>query len=404
MESSKYRFIKKLTNSASSGVYLAESTGSFYAVKEIRPESNESQLLASLSHPNIIKYVDKYSTPEGKQFMVTEYCREGDLAEGQSRGLKFTYPEIKEIIVQIMLALKYLHDQGIIHRDIKLKNIFISSRLSGIVRVKLGDFGIAKALSQFQLATTMVGTPYYLSPELCSRIPYDKSVDIWSFGCVIYELLTDGHHPFNAKSFEDLVGRIQKTCIDYSLIAQGDARVVEMLKRMLCKNPKDRLTIDDMLCLPLIQEFIQDFVAKINATRVVPPEVFSPSVTLKSDRSIDWMQLSSTAELLNTVQTFLNPSNQLKSKFQAQITQAVKCYRYIDGLDPVKLKAESEKILRRLQRVLILPSRINSFIDAVKSSNFEMIQDLIGKDDEKTLKEFIEDGLIGDLFVLQDHL
>ena len=98
--------------------------------------------------------------------------------------------------VQICFAIKYIHDKNILHRDLKLSNIFLSSNGD----INLGDFGIAKVLDNSdEFAKTIVGTPYYLSPEICLRRPYNQKSDIWSLGCILYELM-NMKHAFEASS------------------------------------------------------------------------------------------------------------------------------------------------------------------------------------------------------------
>lgn len=137
-----------------------------------------------------------------------ENCAGGDLEQlirSHSKQNSF-FPEscITDWTLQIVSALAHIHSLKIIHRDIKPSNIFVT--LDG--KLKLGDFGISKALaSTNDVAMTQIGTPMFMSPEVCNNLPYTNKCDIWAVGCVLYELATF-RKPFIAKSFLALAMKI----------------------------------------------------------------------------------------------------------------------------------------------------------------------------------------------------
>ena len=107
------------------------------------------------------------------------------LKRNKSKKEHFTEDEILNWFIQIAISLEYIHGRKVIHRDIKTSNIF----LTGNGTVKLGDFGISRVLENTnEAAMTVVGTPYYMSPEVCESKPYTFKSDVWALGCVLYEL------------------------------------------------------------------------------------------------------------------------------------------------------------------------------------------------------------------------
>jgi len=133
------------------------------------------------------------------------------------------------IFVQICLAMKHVHDRNILHRDLKSQNIFLTSK--GIV--KLGDFGIAKVLDASEdQARTQIGTPYYLSPEICESRPYGRQSDMWSLGVVLYELLAL-ELPFQANSMPALVHRIVSVEPKFEPISIYSEALTELVSSIL---------------------------------------------------------------------------------------------------------------------------------------------------------------------------
>jgi NIMA (never in mitosis gene a)-related kinase len=150
---------------------------------------NEVNILASCNHVNIVRYAGAYivhkSLATERILIIMEFADAGDLAIAikRQRELRQLIPEVQVLtwFVQITFGLQYIHKKNILHRDLKTQNIFLTTQNL----VKIGDFGISKSLSHtLDLATTAIGTPHYLSPEICKRLPYNHKSDIWSLGCV----------------------------------------------------------------------------------------------------------------------------------------------------------------------------------------------------------------------------
>ncbi|EEH51744.1 uncharacterized protein MICPUCDRAFT_23057, partial [Micromonas pusilla CCMP1545] len=157
---------------------------------------NECRVLAKLDSPYVTKYYDSFVENGGKELcIVMEYAPKGtvhQLVRASPPG-RLDESTIWKLTLQSALGLHHIHRLKILHRDIKSENIFLDARGDA----KIGDLGVAKVMShEGSLARTLVGTPYYLSPELCENKPYDHKSDVWSLGCVIYEMLT-GTHPFH---------------------------------------------------------------------------------------------------------------------------------------------------------------------------------------------------------------
>jgi len=146
----------------------------------------EVQLLRSLDHPNIVRLYDSVQE-KGVLYIVMECVDVGGLAERiRNRGAKpFSEDELLSIFVQMTLAVACIHEKKIVHRDIKPQNVF----LTRVGVAKLGDFGVSRALEDTQdMCQTVIGTPYYLSPEVWTSAPRGSMTDIWSLGCILYEM------------------------------------------------------------------------------------------------------------------------------------------------------------------------------------------------------------------------
>ncbi|KAJ6659233.1 hypothetical protein lerEdw1_019279 [Lerista edwardsae] len=234
-----------------------------YAMKEIRlPKSvadtekswTESILLAKMKHPNIVSYRESFEA-DGHLYIVMEYCDDGDLMQKIKLQKGKLFPEVTILhwFSQICLGVKYIHDKRVLHRDIKSKNIFLTQN----GKVKLGDFGSALLLtSPMAYACSYVGTPYYVPPEIWENTPYNNKSDIWSLGCILYELCTL-KHPFQANSWKHLILKICKGYYN-PLPSHYTYELHYLIKQMFKRNPKNRPSASTILTRNCISKFIRN--------------------------------------------------------------------------------------------------------------------------------------------------
>ncbi|XP_015792494.1 serine/threonine-protein kinase Nek8 [Tetranychus urticae] len=193
---------------------------------------NEVKVLSILDHPNIVSFYNNYEW-EGKLLIEMEYCEGGTLAEFLSLLSKpLKEFEILTIFNQIVSGITYIHDRNILHRDLKTANIFMTKEKI----FKIGDFGISKILGTHREgASTVVGTPHYISPEMCEGKSYDKKTDIWALGCILYEMACL-HKTFEGTNLSALVNKIIKGKYD-PVKRIYSARFQKLIGEMLQRDP-----------------------------------------------------------------------------------------------------------------------------------------------------------------------
>ncbi|XP_032915367.1 serine/threonine-protein kinase Nek1 isoform X3 [Catharus ustulatus] len=263
----KYIKVRKIGEGSFGKAILvkAKEDGQQYVIKEIniskmsnkeREESRrEVAVLANMKHPNIVLYRESFEE-NGCLYIVMDYCEGGDLFKkiNAQKGILFSEDQILDWFVQICLALKHIHDRKILHRDIKSQNIFLTKDGT----IQLGDFGIARVLnSTAELARTCIGTPYYLSPEICQNKPYNNKSDIWALGCVLYEMCTL-KHAFEAGNMKNLVlkiisGPFPPVSMHYSY----DLR--NLLSQLFKRNPRNRPSVNSILEKNFIAKRVEKF-------------------------------------------------------------------------------------------------------------------------------------------------
>ncbi|XP_027438206.1 serine/threonine-protein kinase Nek4 isoform X4 [Zalophus californianus] len=250
----------------------ASTAASWYVIKKLnlrnassrerRAAEQEAQLLSQLKHPNIVTYKESWEGGDGLLYIVMGFCEGGDLYRKlkEQKGQLLPESQVVEWFVQIAMALQYLHEKHILHRDLKTQNVFLTR--TNIIKV--GDLGIARVLENHcDMASTLIGTPYYMSPELFSNKPYNYKSDVWALGCCVYEMATL-KHAFNAKDMNSLVYRIIEGKLppmpkDYS------PELAELIRTMLSKRPEERPSVRSILRQPYIKRQISLFLEATKA-------------------------------------------------------------------------------------------------------------------------------------------
>ncbi|XP_060036255.1 serine/threonine-protein kinase Nek11 [Erinaceus europaeus] len=234
------------------------------SVRELNPNETvqanlEAQLLSKLDHPAIVKFHASF-VEQDNFCIITEYCEGRDLdykiQEYKEAGKTFSENQIIEWFIQLLLGVDYMHERRILHRDLKSKNIFLKNNL-----LKIGDFGVSRLLmGSCDLATTLTGTPYYMSPEALQHQGYNTKSDIWSLACILYEMCCM-NHAFTGCSFLSIVLKIVEGDTP-SLPEKYPRELNAVMESMLSKSPASRPSAIEILKTPYIDEQLQQLMCK----------------------------------------------------------------------------------------------------------------------------------------------
>ncbi|KAF9352027.1 hypothetical protein BGX34_000223 [Mortierella sp. NVP85] len=234
-----------------------KKSGAVYAVKIIErrrdfnfkfSQSLEREIgtLMSIDHPNLLR-IHKVFVEQSSYYMVTELAQGGELFECIKDMNKFSEPQARHVLRQLLEGVKYLHDHGIVHRDLKLENILVMDAKT--LSIKISDFGLANVIDEYCFLNTVCGTPSYVAPEILRREEYGRPVDMWSLGVMLYIFLC-GFPPFS----DDLAPpklRIQvlENLYQFPSPYWDDVtdEAVDLIQGLLVQDMTKRLTADDAL-------------------------------------------------------------------------------------------------------------------------------------------------------------
>eukprot|EP00347_Sterkiella_histriomuscorum_P013450 403364665 len=265
-----YKIIEKIGQGSFGTIYKVrrESDGKLFVMKQASKSQsqengcqdivNEIKILQKITNSNIVKYVDSFNENSNLSLII-EYCEKGDLADYLSRlGPHFAFNESKiwRIIIQLCLALEDIHNQRIIHADVKPQNILLTGKDYDI---KLADFGVSQTLTQnYSYSHNYIGTLYYCSPEVCQEKPFDSKVDIWALGIIIYELCTR-RKAFEGLSDENLKQKIIKFKHPQLPKDKFSEQLSKLYNMCLSKDSIDRPKASEILSM----SFVIDWAKKL---------------------------------------------------------------------------------------------------------------------------------------------
>ena len=237
---------------------------------------NEINIHSKLAHENIIKLYNVYEDNESIN-IIMEYAENGNLFELISKE-KTGLDESKafDYFIQVVNAVYYLHYNNIIHRDIKPENILIGAEN----KIKLCDFGWAKELT-LENRSTFCGTVEYMAPEIVGSENYDYSVDIWSLGILLYELLY-GHSPFKANNTKNVILNIKTHELTYDDKNKKISNSCkDLIQKLLDSNPQKRLKIKDILEHPFVKKHSKKYSYKKKLSTVINEEKIKNNINNK---------------------------------------------------------------------------------------------------------------------------
>ena len=331
---SDFKIERQLGKGSFSSVYLVTRIADhkIYALKSVTMDKltkkeqensvNEVRILASVSHPNVIGYREAFWDDNNQTLnIVMEYADDGDLQTKIHQMKKNNGMFEEEIIwsyaIQMIEGLKALHDKKIMHRDLKSANIFLSKNNNKKI-CKIGDMNVSKVVKE-KVLMTQTGTPYYASPEVWNDKPYSYKSDLWSIGCVIYELCAL-RPPFKGKDLDELYVNVCKGKVERIKKIYSD-NLWKMIMMLLQVDVNKRVNCDQFLNHPMIVQKIKEMKMKDSAYNVL-----EENKSIKDGYLLNTINFKDLKEIKAQLPTKKNYGNNLENKRESNFN-----YNYMNS-------------------------------------------------------------------------
>jgi len=259
----QYQLLEFIGQGAYGRVYKAQhrSTGEIVAIKVVSALKLTSQklidnldreikILQAIKHPQIVNLIEVFES-KGETNLVMEFCQGGDFAGYMKSRGRLSEELARFFLQQIAAALEFMRFRKLIHRDLKPSNLLLSSKDDRPV-LKVADFGYARHIDPTDLAQTTCGSPLYMAPEILESQKYNAKADLWSVGCILYEMVI-GRVPFMARGQVELFEKIKTQELAFPDDPSISSSCKDLLKRLLKKNPGERITFEEFFFHPFLE-------------------------------------------------------------------------------------------------------------------------------------------------------
>ncbi|XP_071955644.1 serine/threonine-protein kinase PLK1-like [Antedon mediterranea] len=233
----------ELTDVDTKQIYAGKIVSKMLLVKPHQKEkmTMEIAIHQTLNHRNVVGF-HGFFEDDSNVYILLEICRRRSLMELHKRRKALTEPEARYFMHQTITGVQYLHQTKVIHRDLKLGNLFIDDEMT----IKIGDFGLATKIDfEGERKKTLCGTPNYIAPEVLGKKGHSFEVDTWSLGCIMYTLLV-GKPPFETTCLKDTYMKIKKN--DYYIPSKVSSPARSLIQRLLKNDPTMRPSVGGLLC------------------------------------------------------------------------------------------------------------------------------------------------------------